>query len=196
MLAPDAWVPLAEIARPHGVRGELRLRPYNADSDLLYDLDEVLVRFKAATPPGATPGVIQAGGANGGSPRPTDLLLRIESAREANDAILVKLQGVDDRDRAIALRGAEVCARRREFPPVEPGEFYACDVEGARVVIGEEELGRVVEMRSYPTVDVLVVTAADGGRPWEVPLVDAVVERLDVEVGLVVLSTREGVERA
>jgi ribosomal 30S subunit maturation factor RimM len=51
-------------------------------------------------------------------------------------------------------------------------------------------------MRSYPTVDVLVVAAADGGRPWEVPLVEAVVEQVDVQQGLVRLATREGVERA
>ena len=34
-LAAEAWVPLAEIARPHGVRGELRLRLFNRDSDPL-----------------------------------------------------------------------------------------------------------------------------------------------------------------
>src|ERR1019366_6319010 len=45
MLAPDAWVPLAEVMRPHGVQGELRLRLFNKDSDLLLGLDEVLVRF-------------------------------------------------------------------------------------------------------------------------------------------------------
>ncbi len=48
MLAAGAWVPLAEVARPHGVRGELRLRPYNGDSDLLLGLDEVLVRLPTA----------------------------------------------------------------------------------------------------------------------------------------------------
>jgi len=183
MLAPDAWVPLAEVARPHGVRGELRLRPYNDQSDLLLELDEVAVRIPAGP---------------GGPSR--ELVLRVEAVRQANDAFLVKLESVDDRDRAIELRGAAVCARRSEFPPLAPGEFYACDVEGARVLIGAgeaaEELGRVVEMRSYPTVDVLVVKAADGGRPWEVPLVDAVVEAVDVQQGVVVLSTREGVERA
>jgi 16S rRNA processing protein RimM len=184
VLTPDAWVPLAEVARPHGVRGELRLRPYNQDSELLYELEEVKVRFA----PG--PGPVR------------DVVLRVEAARETNDAILMKLQSVDDRDRAIELRGAEICARRSQFPPLEPGEFYACDVEGARVVLGggsggaEEELGKVVEMRSYPTVDVLVVAAADGGRPWEVPLVEAVVEQVDVLQGLVRLATREGVERA
>ncbi len=182
MLTPDAWVPLAEVARPHGVRGELRLRPYNQDRELLYELEEVKVRFA----PG--PGPVR------------DVVLRVEAAREANDAILMKLQSVDDRDRAIELRGAEICARRSQCPPLEPGEFYACDVECARVVLGsggaEEELGKVVEMRSYPTLDVLVVAAADGGRPWEVPLVEAVVEQVDVQQGLVRLATREGVERA
>ena len=112
----------------------------------------------------------------------------------------MRLHSVDGREGADALRGAIVCARRADFPPLGDGEFYACDVEGARVLIGAgeaaEELGRVVEMRSYPTVDVLVVTAADGGRPWEVPLVDAVVDAVDVQQGVVVLSTREGVERA
>lgn len=185
MLTPDAWVPLAEVARPHGVRGELRLRPYNQDSELLFELEQVKVRFQSG------PGPVR------------DVVLRVEAVREANDAILMKLQSVDDRDRAIELRGAEVCARRAEFPPLEPGEFYACDVEGARVVVfgggagaTEEELGKVLELRSYPTVDVLVVAASDGGRPWEVPLVEAVVEQVDVHRGLVRLLSREGVERA
>jgi ribosomal 30S subunit maturation factor RimM len=42
---------------------------------------------------------------------------------------------------------------------------------------------------------VLVVDAGDGGRAWEVPLVDSVVRSLDVEGGLVTLATMDGVER-
>jgi 16S rRNA processing protein RimM len=177
MLAGDAWVPLAEVARPHGVRGELRVRPFNRDSDLLLELDEVLVRF----------------------PDGDEQEVSIDGVRRANDAILLKLHSVDDRDRAIELRGALLCGRRSTFPPLEEGEFYACDVEGARVVLagkGDGELGRVMEMRSYPSVDVLVVAAADGGRPWEVPLVETVVQRVDVAGGIVVLHTLDGVERA
>jgi 16S rRNA processing protein RimM len=175
VVAPEAWVPLAEVARPHGVRGELRLRLYNADSDLLLDLDEVLLRPAEGS----------------------EVLLRVEGARRANDAILMKLVSVDDRDRADELRGAAVCARRADFPPLEEGEFYACDVAGARVVVeGGDELGTVAELRTYPTVDVLVVTATDGGRAWEVPLVDSVVLRVDVEAKLVTVATRDGIERA
>lgn len=175
MLAPDAWVPLAEIMRPHGVRGELRLRLFNRDSDLLLELDEVLLRF----------------------PEGDEQEISVDAARRANEAILIQLHSVDSRDAADGLRGAILCARRGDFPEPEDGEFYACDVEGARVVIeGGGELGKVTELKTYPTVDVLVVTAGDGGRPWEVPLVEAVVKAVDLAAGVVTLSTLEGVERA
>jgi len=77
VLADDAWVPLAEIARPHGVRGEIRLRLYNRASDLLLDQDEVLLRF-----------------ADG-----EEQEVSIDGARRADDAILMKLHSIDDRDR-------------------------------------------------------------------------------------------------
>ena len=48
MVDPDAWVPLAEVARPHGVRGELRLRLFNKSSDTLLDQDEVPLFFSNA----------------------------------------------------------------------------------------------------------------------------------------------------
>ncbi|HLK41677.1 MAG TPA: ribosome maturation factor RimM [Polyangiaceae bacterium] len=178
MLAPDAWVPLGEVMRPHGVRGELRVRPFNRDSDLLLSLDEVLVRF----------------------PEGDAQEVSVDAARRAGDAFLLKLHSVDDRDRAGELRKALVCARRADFPPADPGEFYACDVEGALVVVDGDgdrrELGRVVRVRSYPTTDVLEVDAGDGGRAWEVPLVDAVIGHVDLEANVVTLKNLDGVERA
>jgi 16S rRNA processing protein RimM len=174
VLPPDAWVPLAEVMRPHGVQGELRLRLFHRDSDLLLDLEDVLVRF----------------------PEGDEQEVSVDGARRANDAILIKLHSVDDRNAADGLRGATVCGRRGDFPRIEDGEFYACDVEGARVVgLDGEELGQVTELKTYPTVDVLVVTARDGGRAWEVPLVEAVVQAVDLDAGVITLATLEGVER-
>lgn len=179
MPATDAWVPLAEVARPHGVRGEVRLRLFNRDSDLLLRLDEVLVRF----PDGEAQEV------------------SVDAARRANDAILMKLYSVDDRGRADELRGAKVCARRSDFPPLAPGEFYACDIEGALVVVASEDgktesLGRVRELRTYPTTSALFVEGIEGGSAWEVPLVEGVVLSVDVEAALVTLATMDGVEKA
>ena len=172
------WVPLAEVLRPHGVRGEVRLKLYNRESDLLLDLEEVLLRF-----------------ADGDEQE-----VSVDGARRANDAVLMKLHSVDSRDRADELRGAVVCARRTDFPPLSAGEFYACDVEGARVVLddGQEasrEIGRVRALRSYPTSEVLEVEPLGGGSLLEVPLVETVVSKVDVEGGIVTLSTLDGVEK-
>jgi 16S rRNA processing protein RimM len=122
----------------------------------------------------------------------------IDAARRADEAILMKLHSIDDRDRAAELRGAVVCARRAEFPPLDAGEFYACDVVGAKVRVadrGGEEIGAVLELRSYPSVDVLVIGPSDGSAPWEVPLVGAFIEQVDVEAGVVLCKTIEGIER-
>jgi 16S rRNA processing protein RimM len=178
MFPSQSWVPLAEIARPHGVRGEVRLRLYNQDSDLLLDVGAVLVR-----PPDA----------------PQREML-VEGARRANDAILMKLGAVDDRDDAEKLRGALVCVKREDFPPLEDGEFYACDVEDARVVLqgasgAEGEVGRVRELRSYPSTMAFIIDPGDGGPPWEVPLVDTFVQNVDVVAHVVTLVTLEGLER-
>ncbi len=166
----EDWVPLAEIARPHGVRGEVRLKVYNRDSDLLLDMDEVLVRL----------------------PDGEEHEVSVDGARRADDAILMKLHSVDDRDRAADLRGGIVCVRRADFPPLEPGEFYVRDVEGARVTLAGEPIGTVTGYREYPTMDVLSVETRDG--VYEVPLVDTYVARVDVaerEVALLRLDDLE-----
>src|SRR4029079_5908796 len=108
---PDAWVPLAEIARPHGVRGELRLRLFNKASDTLLGQEEVLVRL----------------------PDGEEDEVSVERARRADDAILMKLHSVDDRDRADELRGAMICVRRRDFEEPDEGEVYASEL-GSRAL--------------------------------------------------------------
>jgi 16S rRNA processing protein RimM len=176
--APDDWVPLAVVGRPHGVRGEVRAHPFDRDSDLLLELDEVLVRFVE------------------GERKGEEHEVSIDGARGTNDAILVKLHAVDDRNAAEELRGAQLCVKRRDFPPIDEGEFYACDVVGARVVAEvegrDEEIGVLKELMTYPSVDVFLVEGVRGR--WEVPVVEAYVASVDVEAGLVRLRTLEGLE--
>lgn len=172
-MGPDEWVPLAEIARPHGVRGELRLRLYNKTSNVLLHQDEVLVRL----------------------PDGEEHEVSVDGARRADDAILMKLHSVDDRDRADDLRGAMICVRRRDFPPPEDGEFYAVDVVGAEVRLDGARIGTIKELVTYPTTETLLVAADDGQGDWEVPLNEAYVASVDVEGRLVTLATLDEIER-
>jgi 16S rRNA processing protein RimM len=162
------WVALAEVARPHGVRGELRLKLFNAESDVLLDVDEVLVRL-----------------ADG-----KEHEVSIDQARRADKTILLKLHSVDDRDRADELRGAMICVPREKLPPLEDGEFYACDVEGAEVRLQNARIGTVERLVEYPTMHVLAVKK-DDGAVVEVPLNPGYVEQIDTEARVVVLSTIE-----
>ncbi len=169
---PDAtWVPLAEIARPHGVQGELRLRLFNADSDLLLDVDEVLLRLTDGK----------------------EHEVSVDRARRADDAILMRLHSVNDRNRADELRGAQVCVRRSNFPKLDEGEFYVGDILGARVSLGENQsFGIVKDYRNYPSVDVFVIQV-EGGL-LEVPNREGYVLWIDAQGGEVALESIEGLE--
>jgi 16S rRNA processing protein RimM len=162
------YVALAEVARPHVVRGELRLQLFNAESDLLLDVDEVLVRLKDGK----------------------EHEVSVDQARRADKTILLKLHSVDDRDRADELRGAMICIPRDAFPPLEDGEFYACDVEGAEVRLQNTRIGVVERMEEYPTTYALAVKKDDGAK-IEVPLTDAYIEAIDTDARVVSLKTIE-----
>lgn len=173
------YIPLAEIARPHGVHGELRLRIFNEQSDLLLRRPPVRLRM----------------------PDGVERDVKLTAARPTNKALLVQIAGVEDRDAAEALRGAMVCVSRDLFPPAEEGEFYACDLEGADVVTASgEPVGRVQGLVSYPTCDAIVVALSDALRAQErsrpatieIPLVEAYVATVDPEQRKVQLVTLEG----
>jgi 16S rRNA processing protein RimM len=168
---PETWVPLAEVARPHGVKGEVRLRLFNKTSDTLLVMDEVLVRL----------------------PDGEEHEVSVDRARRADDAILMKLHSVDDRDRAEDLRGALVCVRRRDFPPAEEGEFYAIDVVGSEARLNDARVGEVIEIVTYPSVEAMLVRGEKGD--WEIPLTDTYIEKIDAASRVVVLRTLDDVEQ-
>jgi 16S rRNA processing protein RimM len=170
---PEAWVPLAEVARPHGVKGEVRLRLFNKASDTLLGMDEVLVRL----------------------PDGEEHEVSVDAARRADDAILMKLHSIDDRDRADELRGALVCIRRRDFPPAEDGEFYAIDVVGAEARLGGARIGEVVEIVTYPSVEAVLVRGDDGKGDWEIPLTEAYVGKVDAAARVIEIVTLDDIER-
>jgi 16S rRNA processing protein RimM len=180
---PPRLVALAEVARPHGIAGELRLKVYNLDSDILLRRPPVLLRMPDES------GRVTKQARESAPVREA----RITAARAVDKAVLIKLAGVDDRNAAEAQRGAEICVPRASLAPPEEGEFYACDVEGAEARLGGEPIGRVLELRSYPTCEVLVVERP-GGSTLEVPLLEAYVGRIDADGGVVELVSIEGLE--
>jgi 16S rRNA processing protein RimM len=101
----------------------------------------------------------------------------------------LRLEGVEGRTAAEALRGSEVWGRREEMGDAGEGRHFWADLEGMPVATASGvELGRVVELFVTGGVDVLVVRGPGGERL--VPLAPWV--RVDREQGRVVVDAPPG----
>ncbi|MGH2851127.1 MAG: ribosome maturation factor RimM, partial [Solirubrobacteraceae bacterium] len=94
---------------------------------------------------------------------------------------IVRLEGCADRDGAAALRGTPLEVEDAAMPPLGPGEWWAEELEGARVFDGERELGVVRRLLALPSCECLEVERSEGGRDLLVPLVHDAIREVDVE---------------
>ncbi|MFN0299076.1 MAG: ribosome maturation factor RimM [Burkholderiales bacterium] len=95
-------------------------------------------------------------------------------------SLVARIEGVNDRNGAEALKGSDVAIPRAKLPPAAEGEFYWSDLVGLAVVndVGEA-LGSVAEVFSNGGQDILRVTGAGAERL--IPFVEAFVETVDME---------------
>jgi 16S rRNA processing protein RimM len=167
---------IGRVARAHGLKGELRIEPFFEGSDALEQVDELWLSRDAAA----------------GAPAASPARYVLEWARAVPRAYLVKVEGIEERNGAEALRGATVWVARSALPePAASGEYYLVDLLGAKVVGPEGEIGTVVEIATHPSVDAIVIRTLDG-RTLEQPLVAAFLARVSVAEKLVELSTLDG----
>lgn len=102
--------------------------------------------------------------------------------RAQGKGVIAALAGVDDRDQAAALIGAQILIPRTALPAVDQGEFYRTDLEGLDVVnMQGESLGRVSHLFDTGVHPVLVTKEADG-REHLIPFVpDVYVQAVDLD---------------
>jgi 16S rRNA processing protein RimM len=102
-------------------------------------------------------------------------------------ALAVQLEGVSDRNGAESLRGMQIAVPRSEFPEPDEDEFYWDDLIGLQVKnLQDEMFGTVTELMETGANDVLVVD--DGNTRRLIPFVDAIVSKVDLDAGLIVVD--------
>jgi 16S rRNA processing protein RimM len=108
----------------------------------------------------------------------------VADGKRHGKTIVVRIDGVEDRDSAAALIGSDVAVERAAMPMPEHGSYYWSDIEGMRVEQRDgTELGRVVKVLETGANDVMVV---DGERERLIPfVVGQVVLDVDVDQGLI-----------
>jgi 16S rRNA processing protein RimM len=102
---------------------------------------------------------------------------------------IVRLASCVQRDDAEALRGEALLAPDAEPAPLGPDEYLAADLEGARVLDGERELGTVTALIVLPSCECLSVRRPSGAELL-VPLVHDAIRSIDVDAGLIDVDAR------
>jgi 16S rRNA processing protein RimM len=117
---------------------------------------------------------------------------------------IIRIEGVEDRAAAEALRGMELVLEGGDAPTLGEGEWWAHELEGCAVLDGDRLLGTVSRLIELPSCEALEVLPVDGGEPVLVPMVkDAVREvapaerriEVDLEFLDLVARSREQPER-
>jgi 16S rRNA processing protein RimM len=113
---------------------------------------------------------------------------RLAEGRKQGKSIIARLDGIDDRDTAAALIGADIGVSRETLPQTGSGEYYWADLEGLQVVHQDgRALGRVAYLLATGANDVLVVQGrAAGDQEILIPFVaDSVILDVDVAAGVI-----------
>ncbi len=99
-------------------------------------------------------------------------------------AVIAQLRGVDDRDAAANLIGADIEIARQQLEPLPPGEYYWAELQGLEVKdLGGSMLGRIDHLLRTGAHDVLVV---EGERQRLIPFVrGGIVKDVDLDRGVV-----------
>ena len=146
-----------------GIKGEVRITLYAQDSTNLKEGKVLLLERAGKT-----------------------ISAAVKRVRYQKDRPVLKLEGVDDRNRAEEIRGMEVSIYASELEELPEGEHYVRDLIGCRVidVTDGREVGILKDVIQNTAQSILEVTTADG-RSVLIPAVDAFMRGIDEKAGII-----------
>ena len=158
------WIPVGRITRTHGLKGELKFFP--ADQDDLVVQNDQQIRLGETT-------------------------FKIKSVRGVKSPFIVKFEGVDSIEAAQSLSGQEVLVAKEDFESLPEGEYYRFEIEGLKAFDDTGKyFGVIEEILATGSNDVYVVRG--DGKEWLVPMIDSVVQNIDLEEGKLIFHCVEG----
>ena len=128
---------LGVITSAHGIRGEVKIKPFTNDPSAL-----------------TTYGVL--------SDKTGQRSFTLKIRGEQKGIIIAAIPGVTDRNAAELLRGTELYAARTLLPPAEEGEYYLDDLLGMDVLQDGQPVGRVKAFHDFGAGDILEIAFTDG----------------------------------
>jgi 16S rRNA processing protein RimM len=134
---------VGRVTRPHGIRGEVSVEVRTDDPDLRFAVGRVIATDPVAAGP-----------------------LTVESVRWHSGRLLIRFDGIADRNQAEELRGTWLTLDSAEVGSTgDPDEFHDHELIGLAVVTTSgEPVGRVKDVRHFGQ-DLLVIEPAPARSP-------------------------------
>jgi 16S rRNA processing protein RimM len=162
-------VTVGRIGRPHGVRGDVVVGVRTDEPELRFACGSRLDTDPADAGP-----------------------LTVAGTRWHSGELLVRFEGVSDRDAAADLRGTWLMVDSATIaPPADPDEFRDTDLVGLSVHMADGTHVGTVEDVLHSGQDVLVIKSSDG-REVMVPFVKPLVPEVDVPAGTLTINPPDG----
>ena len=158
------WIPVGRVTRTHGLKGELKFFPTDQEDLAVRSVQQILLG---------------------------EAKLKIKSVRGAKSPFIIKFEGVDSIEAAQSLAGQEVLVAREDFESLPEGEYYRFEIEGLKVFDDTGKYYGVIEdIIETGSNDVYVVREND--KEWLIPMIDSVVQSIDLEQGKLIFHCVEG----
>jgi 16S rRNA processing protein RimM len=181
---PDDSVEVGRILDAWGVKGWLKILPHSSDPEALFSAKSWFLQAPDAK---FRPGFNAFTGT---------VTLAVDEAKTHSGSVVAKIDGLDDRNDAEALRGCRIFLPRSAFPKASKDEYYWVDLIGLNVVNREGiALGCVRDLMATGPHSVLCVqyqvSQEDGSNKDEermIPFVSAYVDSVDIAAKLITVD--------
>ena len=161
-------IKIAKIVNAVGLKGEVKVYNYSDDRERFEKLEEVIVSGK------------------------TESVSKILGVRYQGNMVILKLEGVSDRNAAELLRGKLLYLPEGKSINLGEDTYFVDRLKGLRVVDTEgKELGVLTEVHSRSTQDLYEVRKPDGSS-FLMPAVKAFVRNIDTENSIMTVDLPEG----
>ena len=162
----EEMIEIGKIVNTHGLRGEVKIVPW-------LDYPEVFEAFDHVY----TEGCAQR--------------YDVKSVRYQKANLIVAFDGVDRVEAAEKLKNKVVTVEKSYFYDLPDGTYLVADIIGLRATDGETDYGVVTDVFSTGSNDVYVIEK-NGKKPLLLPIIDGVVDEVDLDGGIIKINIPDG----
>lgn len=168
-MSDDETIVVGRIVAPHGVQGEVKMKPMVDDASFLSEADHLYLASRR------------------GRTR-----YELTGSRPHKGAVLLTLAGVADRNAAEALRNFEVVVPMSWLPDLAEDEYYVAEIVGLTV---EDDAGQrlgTVKQVIFTGANEVYVIEGDRHGEFLLPAIASVIQEVDLEQGKLTVKVPPG----